>query len=68
MILKNLNKCMPELKKEDITSARFEKECLVNQATHKFFKRNERELKNCKFCNLTLKNLIELIKKSSNQG
>ena len=63
MVFKNLNQEMKNLKKEDITSARFEKSSLVNQAAHKFFKREEKESKNYKFCNLTLEDLIKLIKK-----
>lgn len=63
MVFKNLRKDVFELKKEDIVPVRFERESLVNKAAHKFYKKEENKLENCKICDLKLEDLRKLIEK-----
>ncbi len=68
MILKNLKRDIPNLKKEGIVMQKFPKDSLVNKAAHNLYKKNNEELKDYNLCNLGINDLRELIKKSGNQG
>ena len=68
MILKNLVRQIPNLKKEDIVRQKFSKESLVDQAARHFRKNEKSKLKHYNICHLKLEDLRELIKKSGNQG
>lgn len=68
MIFRNLNRNMPDLKRENIVLQKFHKESLVNQSAHDIFKNNKERIKNYNFYNLKLENLRRLIIKSGNQG
>ena len=63
MVFKHITKLIPNLNKEDIVSAKFQKPSLIDDAGKAFRSNNKGKLKDYTFVNLNLEELYKIIKK-----